>query len=73
LEDFVLTKENVSFELIQVSYSINDAETYARETDSLLKASEKLNCNNLTIITFNEEKNIERNGKTLEFYPHGNG
>ena len=67
--DFVLTKENVPFELIQVSYSINDPETYARETNSLLEASEKLNCNNLTIVTFNEERNIERNGKNIRVLP----
>ena len=67
--DFVLTKENVPFELIQVSYSINHPETYARETNSLLEASEKLNCNNLTIVTFNEERNIERNGKIIRVLP----
>ena len=67
--DFVLTEENVPFELIQVSYSINDPETYARETNSLLEASETLNCNNLTIVTFNEERNIERNGKNIRVLP----
>ena len=40
--DFVLTKENVPFELIQVSYSINHPETYARETNSLLEASREV-------------------------------
>ena len=67
--DFVLTKENVPFELIQVSYSINDPETYAREINSLLEASEKLNCNCLTIVTFNEERNIKRNGKNIRVLP----
>jgi hypothetical protein len=67
--DFVLTKENVPFELIQVSYSINDPETYSRETNSLLEASEKLNCDSLTIVTFNEERNIERNGKNIRVLP----
>ena len=67
--DFVLTKENKPCELIQVSYSINDPETYARETNSLLEASEQLNCNSLAIVTFNEERNIERNGKTIRVLP----
>lgn len=67
--DFVLTKENRACELIQVSHSINDPETYARETNSLLEASEKLNCNNLTVVTFNEERNIERNGKVIRVLP----
>ncbi|XES76314.1 MAG: ATP-binding protein [Candidatus Bathyarchaeia archaeon] len=67
--DFVLTKENKACELIQVSYSINESETYARETKSLLETSEKMNCPKLTIVTFNEEKKIEQNGKTIEVIP----
>jgi hypothetical protein len=67
--DFVLTKENRPCELIQVSYSINDPETYTRETNSLLEASQKLNCTNLTLVTFNEETNIEKNGKTIKVTP----
>lgn len=67
--DFVLTKENRACELLQVSYSINDPETYARETNSLLEASEKLNCANLSVVTFNEERNIERNGKVIKVIP----
>ena len=67
--DFVLTKENKACELIQVSYSINDPKTYIRETNSLVEASEKLNCGNLTVVTFDEEKNIERNGKVIRVIP----
>jgi predicted AAA+ superfamily ATPase len=67
--DFVLTKENRPNQLIQVCYSINDPATYSREISSLLDASEKLNCNNLAIVTFNEEKNIKQNEKTIEVIP----
>ena len=67
--DFVLTKENRACELIQVSYSINDPETYARETNSLLEASEELDCNKLTIVTFNEQRKIERPGKLVNVLP----
>jgi len=67
--DFVLTKENRPCELIQVSYSLNDPKTYARETNSLLEASEKLTCSTLTVITFDEEKNIERNDKVIRVTP----
>jgi len=67
--DFVLNKENKACELIQVSYSINDPKTYVRETNSLLEASEKLNCDKLTIVTFDEEKKIERNGKVIRVTP----
>ncbi len=67
--DFVLTKENKPCELIQVSYSINDPETFARETDSLLAVSEELNCGKLTLVTFNEERKIERQGKVISVLP----
>ncbi len=67
--DFVITEENRACELIQVSYSIKDPDTYAREINSLLEASDKLSCNTLTVVTFNEENNIERNGKIIKVLP----
>ena len=67
--DFVLTQENKVCELIQVSYSINNPQTYARETNSLLEAGKKLNCGNLKVVTFNEERNIESDGKVIRATP----
>ena len=67
--DFLLTKENKPVELIQVSYSINDPGTYIREVGSLVEASKKLDCNRLSIITFNEERTINHDGKTIEVVP----
>ena len=64
--DFVLTKENRACELIQVCYSINDPTTYAREINSLLTASKQLNCDNLTIVTFNENKTIKQDNKLVK-------
>jgi uncharacterized protein len=34
-----------------------------------LEAGEKLGCSNLTVVTFNEEKTIERNGKVIKVTP----
>jgi uncharacterized protein len=67
--DFVLTKENEVCKLTQVSYSINSPETYARETRSLWEASKQLNCNDLTIVTFDEEKTIEQDGSIIKVVP----
>jgi predicted AAA+ superfamily ATPase len=67
--DFLLTKENHVSELIQVCYSINEPLTYARETKSLLNAGQKLKCNNLTIVTFNEEKAIKLNENLVTVVP----
>jgi predicted AAA+ superfamily ATPase len=67
--DFVLTKENRACQLIQVCYSINDPATYAREINSLLTAGEQLNCDNLTVITFNEIKLIKKDTKVVKVTP----
>ena len=67
--DFVLTKENRAYELIQVCYSINDPTTYTREINSLLTASEQLNCDNLTVVTFNENKTIKQDTKVVKVTP----
>jgi uncharacterized protein len=67
--DFVLTKENRACQLIQVCYSINDPTTYAREINSLLTAGEQLNCDNLTVITFNENKTIKKDTKVVKVIP----
>jgi predicted AAA+ superfamily ATPase len=67
--DFVLTKENKTCQLIQVCYSLNEQATYAREIDSLLFASENLNCDHLTVITFNEEKTFTVEKKVVKVMP----
>jgi Predicted ATPase (AAA+ superfamily) len=67
--DFLLTKNNKPCELIQVCYSINEPITYAREINSLLRASEDLDCNNLTVVTFNEEKIIKQDAKVINIRP----
>ena len=67
--DFVLTKENRACQLIQVCYSINNPTTYAREINSLLNASEKLNCDDLTVVTFNENKTIKQQKKVVKIIP----
>ncbi|OYT28960.1 AAA family ATPase [Thermoplasmatales archaeon ex4572_165] len=49
--DFVIKDELQVNMLIQVCYDIEDYDTKKRETTALIKASEKLNCMNLMIIT----------------------
>ena len=67
--DFVVWEGKSSSELIQVSYALNTSETYKRETESLIKASETLGCNKLSILTFNEEKELKIEGKTINVIP----
>jgi hypothetical protein len=67
--DFVLSRDNKPYELIQVSYSINDPGTYGREISSLLEAGKKLGCTSLTIITFNEERTITQDSSVIDVRP----
>ncbi|MBC7092234.1 MAG: hypothetical protein H5T50_10080 [Nitrososphaeria archaeon] len=46
-------------ELVQVTYASNKDEIDRRETVSLLKASEVIKCDNLSIITWDYEDNIK--------------
>jgi len=57
--DFVIQTGTQVTELIQVCWNINQPKTLNREVRSLLKASEKLKCNRLLIITMEEEKKEE--------------
>ena len=63
--DFVLCNDNSVAELIQVSVDISTVKTFNRETNALLKASDELRCNNLTLITLNENKTFSAKGKTI--------
>ena len=63
--DFVLCNDNRVVELIQVSADISAVKTFNRETNSLLRASEKLNCDNMTLITLNESRIFTVNNKKV--------
>jgi predicted AAA+ superfamily ATPase len=63
--DFVLSNDNRVMELIQVSADISAVKTFNRETRALFRASDELKCNNLTLITLNENRTCSTNGKTI--------
>ena len=63
--DFVVCDKNKALELIQVAYEIDSPRAYDRETSSLVKASDALSCNNLTLIAFSQTRDIEMSGKTI--------
>jgi predicted AAA+ superfamily ATPase len=54
--DFVLVSDNKVVELIQVSTDISTQKTFNREINALIRASEELRCDNLTLITLNEDR-----------------
>ncbi len=67
--DFVLKKGLKIKQLIQVCYSLEDYNTKEREIKSLLKASKELKCNNLLIISWDEEDEIKEKGKNIKVVP----
>jgi uncharacterized protein len=64
--DFVLTEKDTAIQLIQVCYNLNNPDTLKREMDGLIEAALYFNCNNLLIITHDEEKDIEFESKIIK-------
>lgn len=64
--DFVVFDERLAF---QVSYSLADPETEKREVDALLKLNKVLPMRKLLIVTKDEEREITKNGITIEVIP----
>ncbi|NCN22220.1 hypothetical protein AUJ27_02995 [Candidatus Falkowbacteria bacterium CG1_02_37_44] len=67
--DFVLKKGTIIDELMQVFYQTGDPAIEQRETKGLLEASEELHVDKLTVLTWDEEKRVERNKKIINFVP----
>lgn len=67
--DFIVCEGNKVRELIQVSVDISLTKTYNRETTALCKASASLKCENLTLITLNEDRIVEIEGHTIKIIP----
>lgn len=67
--DFVLREGNKVKELIQVCYDMSKEKTEKREVDSITECAGELNCSNLTIVTWNEERTIDKKGYTIKVVP----
>ena len=63
--DFVVYDKGTAVELIQVAYDIEAPKTYNRELSSLVTASNHLHCDNLTLISFTDTKDVVIEGKTI--------
>lgn len=67
--DFVIKKGLKVKQLIQVTYASDINEINKREYTSLIKASKELQCNNLSIITWDYESKEKIDGKKIDFIP----
>ena len=63
-----MCRQGIVLELIQVAYTITEPKAFKRETEALLLAAKKLNCNNLTLITTDKTEYIEINNQIIHHY-----
>lgn len=64
--DFVTKKGTKVGSMIQVSYEITKHKTRSRELDALVIASEELKCNNLMLITWDTDEQVNYKGKDIK-------
>ena len=67
--DFVIKRGIRDYSLLQVSYDVSSPDTLSREIKALVEASEELNSGELIILTWDEEKEEKKKGKTIKFIP----
>lgn len=67
--DFVIKREGRVRQLIQTTYASSREEVEEREIESLIKAGEELNCDDLLVITWDYEDQLEVGGWKVRFLP----
>ena len=67
--DFVLRKGSHLERLVQVCYDMSSPKTEKREVDSLTECAGELKCDNLVIVTNNDERTIEKDGYKINVMP----
>lgn len=67
--DFALKKEIKVQELIQADYNTTNPDTEKREVKALFEAGAELGAEKLTVITWDEKKEIKKDNQTVRFVP----
>ncbi|MEK7213610.1 MAG: DUF4143 domain-containing protein, partial [Patescibacteria group bacterium] len=67
--DFVLKKGIEVTELVQVCYEAINSDVEQRETKALLEASGELKVEKLTILTWDEKREIKKDDKVIQLIP----
>ena len=70
--DFVVAQAGKVIELVQVSYDISSPKTRRRELSGLIKAANKLRCNNLTLVTLDNQEDVEQDGFAIHIVSAAN-
>ena len=67
--DFAIMNGYEISKLIQVCYDVRSSDVEQREVKSLIEASDELKVDNLTVLTWDDEREVKKNGKTVKFKP----
>lgn len=67
--DFIVCKDNVIHQAIQVSYDITSAKTRKREINGLVTAAKQAGCGNLLLLTDHERGEIDEDGHEIKIQP----
>lgn len=67
--DFVVKKGIEVIELIQVCYESINSDVEKRETKALIEAAGELKATKLTVLTWDEKREVEKDGMTVHFVP----
>lgn len=67
--DFVIRNNSQIKELIQIAYSMADPIVAERETQALLEAGGELPAEALTVLTWDEDRVVKKNGQQIHCAP----
>ena len=67
--DFVLKKGYQVTELIQVCYDLTGPDVEQRETKALVEAGKELNVDKLSVLTWNEKREVKKDGNVIQLKP----
>lgn len=69
--DFVVKEGIATMELIQVCYELKNPYVEEREVKALIEAGNELKTKKLTVLTWDEKRGIEKNGRVIQLRPLG--
>lgn len=67
--DFLCRKGHQIVQLVQVCFDLSDPRTFKREMSALATAAKELFCNDLLILTWDQEFSREENGYSVSIRP----
>ena len=67
--DFAIRYGYETSELIQVSYDLRNPDVEQRETKALFEASDELKVKKLTVLTWDEKREVKKDGNVIQLKP----